>query len=354
MEGCATSNTLIGYNRVRADVSPGLTRGSTSSRDLHVRAIRPAWPIGAVKRNMSILQWAALVLGTCLAVCFWLLYRGLLQHGRGLMRIQDLESRLAGVSSVEESPPSQQRLFRSFQVNDQYDANNILRDVLFRDEYRIAQKRLGPGDVIVDVGANIGAFSYLCHALGSRAIFCYEPGARNFELLKCNVGCLPGVHVFRAAVWRSDSDGQREVMLSEGPQSGSHSVLSAGHVVDFAAQRLVDSSAPGYPAACVSLDAILERFSRVKLLKLDCEGSEFPILLTSRRLDCVERIVGEVHEQEEEVAAVLDPSSRVPGHAAYRLVDLVAKLESAGFGVTTRDGGAGHLYLFDARRKFQA
>jgi hypothetical protein len=112
---------------------------------------------------------------------------------------------------------------------------------------------------------------------------------------------------------------------------------------------LLDPSAPGYPATCVSLDAILERFGRVKLLKLDCEGSEFPILLTSQRLDRVERVVGEIHELEGPFMAVLDGRSRVPGYAAYRLEDLVARLESFGFRVTARLDNK-HMYVFDARR----
>jgi len=314
---------------------------------------RPARPVGKVKRNMSILQGAVLLLGGFLAVVCWLLYRRLLQHGRNLLRIRNLERQLVARSSTEEHSPRSvqlfQQLFHPFRVSDRYDYDNIVVNVVHLDEYRIAQDRFNPGDVIVDVGANIGAFSYLCHILGSRAIFCYEPGERNFQLLKCNLGSLPGIHLFQAAVWRSDCDGQQELILSEGPHSGAHSVLAAGHILDFPAQRLLDPSAPGYPTTCVSLDAILERFGRVKLLKLDCEGSEFPILLTSRRLDRVERIVGEVHEQEEAFMAVLDRYSRVPGYAAYRLENLVARLESFGFRVSTRPGDL-HMYVFDARR----
>jgi FkbM family methyltransferase len=222
--------------------------------------------------------------------------------------------------------------------------NNVAK----RDEYGITDKRLDSGDVIVDVGANIGAFSLLCHILGSRAIFGYEPGERNFQLLKENVGYLPGVHLFHAAVWRSDGEGPWDLTLSEGPNSGSHSVLAAGHILHFEEQQLLDS-APDYPAACVPLDAILERFGRVKILKLDCEGSEFPILLTSRHLNRVDRIVAEVHECEEEVMAVLDPHSRLPGFPVYRLESLVAQLESFGFSVTTRTGQS-HMHWFDARR----
>jgi len=298
------------------------------------------------------LYWAVLLLGALLIAAGWSLYRSFLQNGRTLLRLQALERQLADRSSTENPPSRWPWLFHPLAVNDSYDADNIVQNVIYRDEYSVRDEPFEPGDVIIDVGANIGAFSFICHALGSRAIFSYEPGKRNFQLLKTNVGSLPGVHLFQTAVWRSDGDGQQELILSEGPDSGSHSVMAAGHVLDFAAQRLLDASKEGYPATYVSLDAILEKFDRVKLLKLDCEGSEFPILLTSRRLDLVERIVGEVHEQEEDIVKVLDRHSRVPGYAAYRLEPLVARLESLGFRVTTRLG-IPHMYWFDARREIR-
>jgi FkbM family methyltransferase len=235
-------------------------------------------------------------------------------------------------------------------VNDQFDVNSILANVVYRDEYGIMQQHFDPGDVIVDVGAHIGSFSFLCHLLGSRAIFSYEPGERNFQLLRRNVGSLPGVHLFQAAVWRNDGDGQQELILSEDSRnSGAHSVLAAGHILRFPGQQLLDPSGPSYQVTSVPLDAILERFNRIKLLKLDCEGSEFPILLTSRQLSRVERIVGEIHEMEGSIVKLLDGHSRVPGYAAYRIENLVARLESFGFRVTIRPGDP-HMYWFDARR----
>jgi FkbM family methyltransferase len=293
------------------------------------------------------------LLGALLIAACWLLYRSFVHNGRTLLRLQALE-RLQGDRSSTETPRFRwPELFRSLAVNDSYDMDNIVPNVVFGDEYRMRGEHFEPGDVVIDVGANIGTFSLLCHLLGSRAIFCYEPGARNFQLLERNVGALPGVHLFQAAVWRSDGNGLQPLILSEGSNSGAHSVMAAGHVTDFVSQRLLDSSRPGYAATSMPLDAILERFGRVKLLKIDCEGSEFPILLTSQRLDRVERVVGEIHEYEEDFVKVLDPHARVAGYAAYRAEHLVARLGSFGFSVTTRHNDQ-HIYLFDARRETRA
>src|SRR5262249_10566010 len=154
-----------------------------------------------------------------------------------------------------------------------------------------------PNDVVVDVGAHIGTFSYIAQIRGSREVYCYEAAEQNFELLQRNLSRLPGIHLFHRAVWRSDGGAVRELVVSgaNGPNTGANSVMAGGLVVDFPAQT-VSNDPTSSPVKAVPLDEILASFLRVKLLKLDCEGSEFPILLTSRELHKVERIVAEVHE----------------------------------------------------------
>ena len=51
----------------------------------------------------------------------------------------------------------------------------------------------------------------------------------------------------------------------------------------------------------IPFDSVIEAVSRggarrIDLVKIDCEGSEFPILLTSSKLRHIDRIVGEYHE----------------------------------------------------------
>jgi hypothetical protein len=57
----------------------------------------------------------------------------------------------------------------------------------------------------------------------------------------------------------------------------------------------------GEPVAKIAFDEIVDRVTnhgerRVRLLKLDCEGAEWPILLTSQRLGLIDEICGEFHE----------------------------------------------------------
>jgi FkbM family methyltransferase len=239
---------------------------------------------------------------------------------------------------------------RAFQL-DRFEVDNILAPVYLLDEYRISGQRYEKTDVIVDVGAHVGVFSFRCHHKGSRAIYAYEPSPRNFARLQQHLGALDGVQCVSAAVWRSDREDSQRLRLSrlDHENTGANSVLAGGQAIDFPQQQPLDGGAAGDDVAVIGLDRILERFDRVKLLKLDCEGSEFPILLTSRCLGRVERIVGELHECDEEVMRRLIPESRVDGYEAYRAQDLVARLESFGFQVHLR-AASGHMWLFDARR----
>ncbi|MDQ2731571.1 MAG: FkbM family methyltransferase, partial [Armatimonadota bacterium] len=84
----------------------------------------------------------------------------------------------------------------------------------------------------------------------------------------------------------------------------------------------------------VSLDTILTFTGPVRLLKMDCEGSEFPILLTATKLHLVEEICGEFHE----MGGLFDGNSipdaaRVEGYPAYGIGELFLFLNAAGFRV---------------------
>ena len=90
--------------------------------------------------------------------------------------------------------------------------------------------------------------------------------------------------------------------------------------------------------------------SRISVLKVDCEGAEFPILLTSRLLDRIDRIVGEYHE----LRAQLPAHVRIPGYNEFVIEGLAAGLERAGFAVSwERQTTAmfGDLGLFFAERR---
>jgi FkbM family methyltransferase len=269
-----------------------------------------------------------------------LLYRMLARNGRLLLRLEELRSSAGG-----------QRATQPFRWRNRFELENVVAPIFAGNEYDLGDRRFTGPEVILDVGAHIGVFARFCHQRGGRAIHCYEPDANNFELLRNNVGRLPGVHLTRAAVWRSDGGAGADAVLSgaDGDNTGAPSVLADGRVVDFGRQTVADSSAGARVVRTVPLDTVLSAHDRVDLLKLDCEGSEFPILLTSLQLHRVHRIVGEIHELTEAALERLSPASRVGGYREYSVDVLVECLQSHGFEVRTRQTSP-HLFLFSARR----
>jgi FkbM family methyltransferase len=225
-------------------------------------------------------------------------------------------------------------------ARNQFERWSIVDSVTMWDEYGIADETFTPSDVAIDVGAHVGSFTLLCHHLGSRRIYAYEPERENFRLLARHVRGLAGINLFNLAVFRSDRAMEAPLVHSGYLYSntGAGTVLLGGRAWDVNTQVFVDdASFTKQRVTAVALDEILSGFERVKLLKLDCEGSEFPILLTSRLLARVERIAGEFHEVSPEIYAALDPRARIAGFAEYRVGSLISRLKQFGFDVYVKE-----------------
>ena len=146
------------------------------------------------------------------------------------------------------------------------------------------------GIVAIDVGAHSGSFAYTCLERHADYVYAYEPEGVNFLLLVSNVGDYENVECHKAAVWRSDGVGQSPTYFH-----GQHT--GAGQC----------RAAPGQPSVeWAGLDTIIAtakaRFPAAELLlKMDCEGSEYPILLTSKLLSKVDMFIGEFHPGYEQI-----------------------------------------------------
>lgn len=162
---------------------------------------------------------------------------------------------------------------------------------------------------IVDIGAAIGDFSVLAGLDESNQVFAFEPFPESFELLKRNIALneLENVQAIPKAVsgsagWLSLDVGGGEP-LTMGTRAST--VLANGSI----------------EVEAISLAGVLERVGGgpIDLLKLDCEGAEYDILLnaSAATLSQVHRIVMEYHQ-------FTGPS---------RLPEMVGFLESSGYRV---------------------
>ena len=107
---------------------------------------------------------------------------------------------------------------------------SIVGNVIVSDEYGLQGRVFSADDVILDVGAHLGAFSLFCHHLGARRICAFEADPCNARRLERAFGNLEGLYVDGRAVFRSDLPGPIELEHSgpTGVNTGSGNVLLGG------------------------------------------------------------------------------------------------------------------------------
>jgi FkbM family methyltransferase len=141
------------------------------------------------------------------------------------------------------------------------------------EELQFCRKHLRRGDVVVDVGANVGHFSLLlADIVGPDSLFCFEPTPVTWRRLKNN---------FELNGWSTSrlypmAVGQREGAVefpdSESPET-TNSLAWSKQGVSKTKVRLL------------SLDSLLPDFANreVGVLKIDVEGYEREVFLGARR-----------------------------------------------------------------------
>ncbi len=183
----------------------------------------------------------------------------------------------------------------------------VLKEVCLEREYERFGFTPQDGWRVLDIGAGLGEFALWVAALCPQAqVYAYEPFPPSFDLLDRNIrqNGLTNVHAFPYAV---------------GPRVGRARLESAGREAVMVQTHLEEDLVGGVrvvslPEAVASTDT-----GRCDLLKMDCEGCEYELLLRSEPQvwSKVDRICLEYHEG-------------VDGH---RHDELVAALEQQGYQV---------------------
>lgn len=223
----------------------------------------------------------------------------------------------------------------------------IYASVLHKNEYNIDAWTLRDKTVL-DIGAHIGAFSFLCLINGAKRVLSYEPDLQNYLLMKRNLEKFDEdtYEIHNMAVWRSDLDDHQKLKYS-----GYFENTGGGNV--FYGKSKLEDQSESYEIDSISLDTIIEKEEKeIDLLKIDCEFSEYPVLMTSKKLDKVREIVGEFHEiGGEHDNHTIPDFAKIGDYDKYNIDILKDFLESQGFSVSYNRGLAyKHLGVFKAKR----
>lgn len=150
-----------------------------------------------------------------------------------------------------------------------------------------------PGDLVVDLGGNIGVFAaHVCNLSPGVRVACFEPDPVSYGTLARNIASnnLEGrVQAHHLAVWRKE-----DTLYLASTQSGK----SVGQ------QALADADGAAASVKSISLAQALEiadpTGGRIALLKIDTEGAETDILeaADAATMQRVNRVALEYHSDE--------------------------------------------------------
>jgi len=147
-------------------------------------------------------------------------------------------------------------------------------------------------DVVIDIGGNIGMVSILlAKKYPFIKIYAFEPVYENWKNFKRNIKInnVNNIRLFNLAVAGNNSFAKIEHDYNIN--------VCSSLIKNFVSQRKKQISTTRNTIKTITLDDILLKFKidKCKLLKIDCEGSEFEIFYNSKLLNKIEYLTGETH-----------------------------------------------------------
>lgn len=129
------------------------------------------------------------------------------------------------------------------------------------------------GDLFIDVGANVGQYA-IPLSRNFRKVVAIEPNPISYRVLEANIARnkLSNIEVVHSAVTA---------------HKGSVWLMPGSHLTTWAVK---DDGPPGSEVPSVTLDEVLLNFPQVDLMKVDIEGRELEVLLSSKLLPRVKHI----------------------------------------------------------------
>jgi len=221
-------------------------------------------------------------------------------------------------------------------------------EIYWWHHYDIPMAPVRAGDLVVDVGANHG-FAAAYFARAGADVLAFEPSPSVFTLLGENIaanGLQSRVQLVCAAI--TDREGEAELCETTAMGGGMSSLgsrfMSSRNVAISRRTRARTRSLRNVLAECAGPDS-----RRVRLLKLDCEGSELDMLKTlgPRERAALDSIALECHPGAYELSELFTllagwPEFQISKAAGSELPNLVLHLvQKQAVGETLTKMGAG-------------
>lgn len=170
--------------------------------------------------------------------------------------------------------------------------DQIWRDQLYDEYYEISDN-----STVIDLGANQGVFTIYAASKGAR-VFCYEPEPCNYNILKSNINrnALNSKVISCQSALSKDS-GILKMYMTKGGDGESPGLFTSSMTL---VEKNGDLNIETVNVKSITLEDVLKKHSLeyVQLLKVDCEGSELDILLSTndKCFEKIENIVMKTHD----------------------------------------------------------
>jgi len=204
---------------------------------------------------------------------------------------------------------------------------------------------VGPGDVVVDAGANVGvAAAFFLSECGAGEVYSFEPVPEIHEMLVSNLETFPGARTFPAGL--SSVEGDAELTFYRGAAAMSSqyadprrdhdmvkSVLIGMGVSEEDAEDRIEGDFEPLTVNCqmVTLSSVIEAQSikKIDLLKIDVERAELDVLngIDDQDWPRIRQVVAEVHDEGDRLTGV---RSLLERHGFMVVVDQEDNMKSTG------------------------
>lgn len=151
----------------------------------------------------------------------------------------------------------------------------VVREMFEENVYRLNESMLPLGAIVLDLGANIGAFSLLAAKLQSDCtVYAYEPESANYKCLLRNIELNNAAQI-------------KPYKFAVGAKAGVSNIIESG------GGSYLDPDTDGEQVTLVTLDAIIKehKLDQVDVLKIDVEGWENDIIIASKKLAQIKYIM---------------------------------------------------------------
>jgi FkbM family methyltransferase len=159
--------------------------------------------------------------------------------------------------------------------------DHLKREVCDNDEYNIKNLSFEDGDVVIDIGANVGLVSiFLAKKFPNIKIYSFEAHPLTYSIFLENIELngVKNIHPHNLAVFSKD-DEVIEIKMD---------YINTGSSSCF--DTYVENNNEAEKVKTIKLDTIIKNndINKIKFLKIDCEGAEFDILEKSELIHEIE------------------------------------------------------------------